>query len=63
MAEGNIEDWLNRLVDMMQLTIKDITRNMATRVHEMLMDARKDLLEEFTTTYPAQVCSFFSCVP
>lgn len=54
-AEGNIEDWLNRLVTMMQVTIKDISRDMATRVHEMLMDARKDLLEEFTIIYPAQL--------
>eukprot|EP00698_Gefionella_okellyi_P008566 TRINITY_DN2129_c0_g2_i1.p1 TRINITY_DN2129_c0_g2~~TRINITY_DN2129_c0_g2_i1.p1 ORF type:complete len:4490 (+),score=1324.74 TRINITY_DN2129_c0_g2_i1:457-13926(+) len=55
MAEGNIEDWLNKLKTEMVRTVKDICRTMAGEVMTILGPTEKDKLEDFVNRYPAQV--------
>ena len=47
-AKGNIEVWLQRLVDSMQDTVKQVTKRAVRNVAEMG-------LEEFIYSHPAQV--------
>jgi hypothetical protein len=48
-AKGNIEVWLQRLVDGMQDTVKQIIKRAVRNVYEMS-------LEDFIFGHPAQVC-------
>eukprot|EP00698_Gefionella_okellyi_P008565 TRINITY_DN2129_c0_g1_i1.p1 TRINITY_DN2129_c0_g1~~TRINITY_DN2129_c0_g1_i1.p1 ORF type:complete len:4495 (+),score=1467.97 TRINITY_DN2129_c0_g1_i1:46-13530(+) len=54
-AEGNIEDWLNKLKAEMVRTVKTICRTMSQECNAILGAADKDLLEQFINKYPAQV--------
>jgi len=54
-AEGNIEDWLNKLKAEMVRTVKNICREMSTEVNSMLGKTERGDLEAFIEKYPAQV--------
>ncbi len=54
-AKGNIEVWLQRLVDGMQDTVKQCTRRAVRNVAEMALD-------DFIFNNPAQVSLLMACV-
>lgn len=53
-AEGNIEDWLNKLVAAMSKTVKEVCRDMTRRL-DMVAEGDRQKSEEFIRTFPAQV--------
>jgi dynein heavy chain, axonemal len=54
MCEGNIEDWLNKLVRTMQRTICDICASMMAEV-DTIREGEKDVVEQFFDKYAAQI--------
>lgn len=56
LAQGNIEDWLNKLVFGMQQTVKDIARQMSSSLLADLGDVtEREKLEKFVKKYPSQI--------
>lgn len=51
-AQGNIEDWLNKLILVMQSSLKDIARQAASDLNKPNIKA---LVEELFRTQPAQI--------
>ena len=54
-ADGNIEDWLNKAKDEMVRSVKDICRSMSREAVAVLGTAEKEALAGFINKYPAQV--------
>jgi len=49
-ATGNIEDWLNKLIAVMQISLKDIARQAASDLNKPNL---KGMIDEMFRTQPA----------